>query len=63
MLRDEVRTRLDGRSVDPSLVERYLGCLEDCDRQRFAPTSPDHAAMEEFLNRAGQAMTALDEAL
>jgi len=63
MLRDEVRTRLDARGVDQGLVERYLGCLEDCDRQRFAPTSPDRSAMAEFLSRAGQAMTELDEAL
>ena len=63
LIRDEIRSRLTSRGVAPEVVDPYLGCLEDCDRQRFAPTEPDAAAMREMLTRAGQAMTDLDQAL
>ena len=63
LIRDEIRSRLTSRGVAPDTVDAYLMCLEDCDRQRFAPTEPDEAAMEEMLTRAGQAMTHLDQAL
>ena len=63
LIRDEVRARLTSRGVAPEVMDAYLGCLEDCDRQRFAPTEPDAAAMQEMLTRAGQAMTDLDQAL
>ena len=58
-----MRSRLLERSVPEAVADRYLGCLEACDRQRFAPISPDEAAMQEMLGRAGQAMTDLDQAL
>ena len=63
LIRDEIRDRLTSRSVPAELVDAYLGCLEDCDRQRFARTEPNGADMQEMLSRAGQAMTDLDQAL
>ena len=63
LIRDEIRARLTSHGVAPEVVDAYLGCLEDCDRQRFAPTEPNLAAMQEMLTRAGQAMTDLDEAV
>ena len=63
LIRDEIRARLTSRGVAPEVVDAYLGCLEDCDRQRFAPAEPDTLAMQEMLTRAGQAMTDLDQAL
>ena len=63
LIRDEIRARLASRGVPTGVMDSYLGCLEECDRQRFAPTEPDTAAMQEMLTRAGQAMTDLDQAL
>ena len=63
LIRDEIRSRLKSRGVASELIDAYLGCLEDCDRQCFAPTEPDGSAMQEMLTRAGQAMTDLDQAL
>jgi hypothetical protein len=63
LIRDEIRTRLVSRGVAHAVVDVYLACLEDCDRQRFAPTEPDAAAMQDTLTRAGQAMSDLDQAV
>ena len=63
LIREEVRARLTPRVSDADVVDAYLGCLEACDRERFAPTEPDPAAMRDMLARAGQAMTNLDQAL
>ena len=63
VIRDEIRSRLTSGGVAPDVVDAYLVCLEDCDRQRFAPTEPDAAAMQVMLTRARQAMTDLDQAL
>ena len=63
LIRNEIRARLTSRGVAPEVIDAYLECLEDCDRQRFAPTEPDGAAMGEMLTRAGQAMTDLDQAV
>ena len=63
LIRDEIRARLTSRGVAPRVIDAYLGCLEDCDRQRFAPTEPDTLAMQDMLTRAARAMTDLDQAL
>ncbi len=63
LIRDEIRARLTSRGVASKVIDAYLRCLEDCDRQRFAPTEPDTLAMQKMLTRAGQAMTDLDQAL
>jgi len=38
-------------------------CLEECDRQRFAPPSADPQERARFLERAGEVMTTLDRAV
>ena len=63
LIRAEIRAQLTSRDVANEVIDAYLGCLVDCDRQRFAPNEPDTAAMQDMLTRAGLAMTALDEAL
>jgi hypothetical protein len=63
LVRDQMRSHLIARGVSDDVVGAYLACLEDSDRQRFAPTEPDPVAMQEMLARAGQAMTDLDQAL
>lgn len=63
LVRDQMRAHMTARGVSDDLIDPYLACLEDSDRQRFAPTEPDPVAMQEMLARAGQAMTDLDEAL
>ena len=63
LISNEIRARLTSRGVAPDVIDIYLECLEDCDRQRFAPTEPDAAAMREMLTRAGHAMTDLAQAL
>ena len=63
LIHDVVRAALTARGVSPQVITAYLGCLTDCDRQRFAPIEPDAAAMQDMLTRAGQAMTDLDQAL
>ena len=63
LLHDDVRAAFAARGVEPALVDACLDCLERCDRQRFAPTEPDTAAMQAMLAEAGRAMAALDTAL
>lgn len=63
LLHDDVRAALAARGVEPALVDACLDCLERCDRQRFAPTEPDTAAMQAMLAAAERAMAALDAAL
>ncbi len=63
MIRDEVRRRLAAMGVATDVAESCLECLEECDRQRFAPAtaSPDERAR--FLGRVEAAMAALVEHL
>jgi hypothetical protein len=63
LIGDEIRARLTGRGVPAGVMDSYLGCMEDSDRQRFAPTEPNTTAMQDMLSRAGRAMTDLDQAL
>ena len=63
LIHDDIRAALAGRGVEAAVVDACLHCLERCDRQRFAPTEPDTAAMQAVLAEAGRAMTDLDAAL
>jgi len=49
------------RGVSDATVRDVLGCLEHCDRQRFAPPGTDPHEASRFLDRAGEVMTALDK--
>ena len=63
LIHDEVRAALTTQQVPAATIDACLSCLEACDRERFAPTEPDIAAMQALLTRAAQAMSALDQAL
>ena len=63
LIHDDIRAALAARGVEAAVVDACLDCLERCDRQRFAPTEPDAAAMLAMLAEAGRAMTGLDAAL
>jgi hypothetical protein len=59
----ELRVRLAGRGVSTESASDFLACLEQCDRQRFAPAGAEIEERIQFLERAGAAMTMLDGAL
>lgn len=63
MIRDEVRDRLAVPGVDTEAAEPYLECLEECDRQRFAPPTASAEERARFLGRVEAAMAAMAEHL
>ena len=63
LIHDHIRTALAARGVETTVIDAYLHCLERGDRERFAPTEPDTAAMQAVLAEAGRVMTDLDAAL
>lgn len=54
---------LRGAGVSADTVDAVRACLDDCDRQRFAPPSMDTTERERFLERAGSLMGVLDREL
>lgn len=56
----ELDEALARTGIDDSSRHELVRCLEECDRQRFAPPSADTAAREAFLERAADIMTRLD---
>ena len=63
LIHDHIRTALAARGVETTVLDACLHCLERGDRERFAPTEPDTAAMQAVLAEAGRVMTDLDAAL
>ena len=63
LIHDHIRTALAARGVETTVIDACLHCLERGDRERFAPTEPDTAAMQAVLAEAGRVMTDLDAAL
>ena len=63
LIHDHIRTALAARGVETTVIDACLHCLERGDRERFAPTEPDTAAMQDVLAEAGRVMTDLDAAL
>ncbi|MYF60534.1 MAG: protein BatD, partial [Gammaproteobacteria bacterium] len=63
MIRDEVRDRLAALGVDTEAAEPYMECLEECDRQRFAPPTASAEERARFLGRVEAAMAAMAEDL
>lgn len=59
----ELDAALAKSGIDDELRKELVECLEECDRQRFAPPSADTEARQRFLDRAGDVMTALDRAV
>ncbi|MEQ9568788.1 MAG: BatD family protein, partial [Longimicrobiales bacterium] len=61
--RSDVRSGLESRGVDETLVDRIADCLDHCDRQRFAPRGADRTEMARFLDDASALMSDLDRAV
>ena len=56
----ELRVSLAERGASTEAASDFLACLEQCDRQRFAPVAAELEQRVQFLDQAGAAMTALD---
>ena len=63
MIRDEVRGRLGAQGIGAEAADPYLECLEECDRQRFAPPTASSEERARFLGRVESAMAAMGEHL
>ena len=63
MIREEVAEMLRDASVSREIIEECLACLDQCDRQRFAPSDADETAMSAFLSRVESVMSRLDREL
>jgi hypothetical protein len=63
MIRDEVRDRLGAMGIDAETAGPCLECLEECDRQRFAPATASPGERTRFLARVESAMAAMAEHL
>ncbi len=60
LMKEDVRQRLIARGVSVEALDAYLACLDECERQRFAPAEAATTEREAFLARAGDAMSRLD---
>ncbi|HCR04427.1 MAG TPA: hypothetical protein DIU18_04505 [Gemmatimonadetes bacterium] len=56
----ELIARLGARGVGDTTMDEIKGCLEHCDRQRFAPPEVDSEEKARFLERVGHLMVDLD---
>ncbi len=63
MIRDEVRDQLCAMGIATEAAEPYLECLEECDRQRFAPPTASPGERSRFLGQVESAMAAMAEHL
>ncbi len=59
----DVDAALAGSGVDDKLRAEVRACLEESDRQRFAPSGSDAGQKSGFLDRVGSVMDALDRAI
>jgi hypothetical protein len=57
----ELRMKLADRGVSTEVTSDFLRCLEQCDRQRYAPVVADVDERVRFLDQAGEAMTVLGD--
>ncbi len=63
LIKESVSAKLRDRGVPQPVIDEYLGCIDVCDRQRFAPSASNTEKMDEFLERTEHAMTELDQRL
>ena len=63
MIRDEVRERLRTMGIGEEAAEPCLECLEECDRQRFAPPTASPGERARFLGQVEAAMADMAEHL
>lgn len=65
LVREDASRLAHERGVSPGTLERLFACLDDCDRQRFAPAGAPREAPDVVLARAASLMgdlaTELDE--
>ncbi len=59
LVREEAGRLAAARGVSQEILERLFACLDDCDRQRFAPQGADREAPERVLERAAGLMNDL----
>ena len=59
----ELAARLAARGVGDTTMDEIRGCLEHCDRQRFAPPEADPEEKARFLERVADLMMDLDRAI
>jgi hypothetical protein len=63
LIKESVNVALMQCGVRQEVADEYLGCIDVCDRQRFAPAKPNRDEMNAFLERTERAMTELDQGL
>jgi len=63
LIKEDIRARLLERGVPAGAVDEYLECLDQCDRQRFAPTETSVGDMKSLLERTELSMADLDQGL
>ncbi|MCY3677450.1 MAG: hypothetical protein F4Z29_14955 [Gemmatimonadetes bacterium] len=56
LVREEAGRMAVRRGASPETLERLFACLDDCDRQRFAPAGTDRESPERVLERAAGIM-------
>ena len=59
LVREEAGRLAAERGVSPETLERLFACLDDCDRQRFAPQGAEREPPEQVLERAAALMNDL----
>jgi hypothetical protein len=60
---DAAESELVTRGVPVEAVKPYFECLGECDRARFAPASATAQERADFMDRAAEAMTSVQERL
>ena len=63
LVRGEAGRLAAERGVSSETLKRLFDCLDDCDRQRFAPSGTEREAPERVLERAGMLMNDLAKEL
>ena len=63
LVREEAGRLAAERGVSAETLGRLFECLDDCDRQRFAPRGTEREAPEQVLERAGTLMSDLAKEL
>jgi len=61
LMTDEVKTKLEERGIESSVISEMLDCLETCDFHRFAPGENIVTEMEIHYQKAKEAIIKLDK--
>ena len=62
IISDEVAGLLRDRGVPEEIVKEFLGCLQECDFQRFAPANATEQDMRDMYEKAKKAIVDLEKA-